>query len=370
MSTNISSCLETDYATYEDFIRALESRVLFVPSFRSRDAQTCRPTDNVEAGRAQFAKPVCTENVCSDRDRSARELPPIALADCSRDRENETTDLLSIAHSNHCNASELVIKEIEWLYSIRSIGLTDNTDNNYSGSYDSDNNVIDDYDLRFVFDEKSNIDNCVLAAEDCSTELCLLFEEDSVETVNCCDAELSDYESDFELCQLFDVVSTQFVARELCTDQENESSSFIAIQNEVESESDDDLSNVLHEMFDVSFVEGMSLADSALSVMKSRDNKICLTLPEFADEIQREDVCRFVVSATNATSVVTERPTSHGHVIKLSRITKLYCHLDKVLESLLHLANCFVCAVDILTTCCYAFYLPLIRQWKMRLKFY
>jgi hypothetical protein len=193
-----------------------------------------------------------------------------------------------------------------------------------------------------------------------------LFEADSVETVNCCDAELYDYESDFELCQLFDVVSTQLVARELCTDQENESSSFIAIQNVFESESDDDLSNALHEMFDVSFVERLSMADSALSVMKSRDNKTYLTLPEFADEIQREDVCRFVVSATNTTSVVTERLTSHGHVIKLSRITGLYCHLDKVL----HLANCFVCAFDIMTTCCYAFYLPLIRQWKMRLKFY
>lgn len=370
MSARISSCLETDYATYEDFIRALESRVLFVPSFRPRDAQACRPTDNVEAGRAQFTKPVCTENVCSDRERSVRELPPIALADCSLDRENETTDLLSIAHSNHCNASESVIKEVEWLYSIRSAGLTDNTDNNNSGSYDSDNNVIDDYDLRFMFDEKSNVDNCVLAAEDCSSELCLLFEAYSVETVNCCDAELSDYESDFELCQLFDVVSTQLMAGELCTDQENGSSSFIAIQNEVKSESDDDLSNALHEMFDVSFVKDLSVADSALSVMMSRDNKICLTLPEFADEIQRENVCRFVVSATNTTSAVTERPTSHGHVIKLSRITKLHCRIDKVLQSLLHLTDCFVCAVDILTTCCYAFYLPLIRQWKMRLKFY
>ena len=352
MSANISSCLETDYATYEDFIRALESRVLFVPSFRPRDAQTCRPIDYVEAGRAQFTKPVSTDDRCSDRVRLARELPPIALADCSRDRENETTDLLSIAHSDHCNASELVIKEIEWLYSIRSIGLTDNTDNNNSGSYDSDNNVIDDYDLRFLFDEKSNTDNCVLAAEDCSSELCLLFEADSVETVNCCDAELSDYESDYELCQLFDVVSTQFVAREWCADQENESSSFIAIQDEFENESDDDLSNALHEMFDVSFVKGLSVADSALSVMMSRDNKTCLTSPEFADENQRE------------------RLTSHGHVIKLSRITGLYCHLDKVLESLLHLANCFVCVVDIVITCCYAFYLPLIRQWKMRLKFY
>jgi hypothetical protein len=78
---------------------------------------------------------------------------------------------------------------------------------------------------------------------------------------------------------------------------------------------------------------------------------------------------RFVVS-TNTAGVVEERLTSHGHVIKLSRITELRCKLNDVLKICLCLASCFVCRVDVLTRCSYVFSLPLIRQWKMRLKFF
>ena len=43
----------------------------------------------------------------------------------------------------------------------------------------------DDYDLRLMFDEKSNVDCCcVLTAKSNSSELSLLFETDPVETVD------------------------------------------------------------------------------------------------------------------------------------------------------------------------------------------
>jgi len=292
---------------------------------------------------------------------------PIELADFSRDRENETVPVVSQRHcvndllpvtrsSNHCAASDLAIKEVELLYSIRSSGLNDYV---YF-----DNNNYDDYDLRFMFEEKSNVDCCILAADDCSSELCLLFEIDPVETVDDCIAESCETESNDELFQLFDVVRKPFVA------EEKESLSFVATQNEV-ADNDDDLSVALHELFYLSSIEGLSaVADSDLSVRKSRGDETCLTLPESADDVQRENCCRLVVSATNAAAVERKRLTSHGHVIKLSRITGLHFKLNDALEICLCLSNCFVCGVDILIPCCYAFCLPLIRQWKMRLKFY
>jgi len=322
MSVDIPSCVITADTDVEALVRALQSRVWSVPSLRLRptDAHTCGPTDDVDVPRAQFTKPVSvsTETVCNNRVRSACECLPIVLTDCSCDGENETVpdvqqqqhsiNDLSIARSNDCAAIDLAINELKLL----SSGMNDYCCNV--------GNVVDHYDLRFMFEEKSTVDYSVLTTEDCRNELCLLFE-----TVNCYTTELCDENND---------------------------------------DDDDDLTVALQEMFYSRF------DDIDLSVMTSRGNKMRVRMPEFADGIQQERRPSFVASATNAAIAVEERLTSHGHVIKLSRITGSFCKLNDVLTICLRLANCFVCQVGILTRCTYLFSLPLIRQWKMRLKYF
>ena len=73
MSVDIPSCVLTEDTDIEALVRALQSRVWLVPLLRPGDAHTCRPIDNAEAGRPQFTKPVCNENVCSGRVRSVDE---------------------------------------------------------------------------------------------------------------------------------------------------------------------------------------------------------------------------------------------------------------------------------------------------------